>query len=72
MIILRYAAKRGPIGVTLKELMRIIHMVDFQGLVEEVDALVHMGLVTREDFGPASFRVTVTERGEAVAQWVAA
>jgi len=29
-------------------------------------------MVTREDFGPASFRITITERGESIAQWVAA
>ena len=72
MLILRYAAKRGPVGVTLKELMRIVRTVDFQGLIQEVDALVHLRMVTREDFGPASFRITITERGESIAQWVAA
>jgi len=71
-IILRYAAKRGTTGVTLKELLRIVRGQDFQGIVAEVDVLVHLGLVAREDFGPASFRITITERGESVAQWVAA
>jgi hypothetical protein len=70
--VLDYVGRRGSLGATTKELMRAIQGVDFHALTSEVDELVRLGLATRDDFGPASFRLTVTDKGCEVLQYTMA
>jgi small GTP-binding protein len=61
--ILEFASRRGRIGVTNKELLTGFKQLDVPSLMKEVDSLVKLGLVTREESGPASFRIVITEKG---------
>lgn len=62
--VLTFAKRRGPLGVTKKELMLAFKDIDVNVLVREVYDLSQLGLVVLEETGPASFRIVITEKGE--------
>ena len=61
--ILEFAARRGRIGVTKKEILASFKQLDVASLMQEVESLKKLGMVTVEDTGPASFRIVLTEKG---------
>ncbi|HLE45369.1 MAG TPA: hypothetical protein VI915_00055 [Thermoplasmata archaeon] len=65
--ILAFALRRGRTGVTKNELLAAFKDLDYTGLMREVEDLEKAGLLTREEMGPANFRVLLTEEGERAA-----
>jgi small GTP-binding protein len=62
--VLEFARRRGPTGVSKKELLMVFKDIDVKALMQEVQDLSQLGLVTLEETGPASFRIVLTEKGE--------
>ena len=62
--VLEFAKRRGPTGVSKKELLMAFKDLDVNALMREVQDLHALGLVTMEETGPASFRIVITEKGE--------
>jgi len=65
--VLAFALRRGRTGVTKNELLAAFKDLDYIGLMREVEDLEKAGLLTREEMGPANFRVLLTEEGERAA-----
>ncbi len=65
--ILTFAARRGAIGVTKRELLGAFKAMDYNVLMGEVDNLERTGLIVVEEIGPANFRALLTAEGEAAA-----
>ncbi|MEK6988456.1 MAG: Rab family GTPase [Candidatus Thermoplasmatota archaeon] len=65
--ILAFVARRMRNGVSKMELLTGFKELDHNELMEEVDNLVRLGILQKEESGPASFRVVVTERGQDLA-----
>jgi Ras family len=63
--ILVLAARRGPLGITKKELLASFPRMDYNVLMGEVDNLERAHLVMVEEIGPANFRVILTAEGQA-------
>jgi small GTP-binding protein len=61
--ILEFAARRGRIGVTKKELMASFKQLDTASLMKEVESLQKLGMVTLEETGPATSRLVITAKG---------
>jgi len=61
--IMEFAARRGRIGVTKKELLASFKQLDVASLMKEVESLQKLGLVTLEETGPGAFRLILTEKG---------
>ena len=65
--ILAFALRRGPTGVTKNEILLAFKDLDHNALMREIEDLARTGLVSREEIGPANFRIVLTEEGREAA-----
>ena len=62
--ILAFAARRGTLGVSKRDLLATFKDLEVALLMREVNDLQTLGLAVVEQMGPASFRLRITPKGE--------
>jgi small GTP-binding protein len=65
--ILAFVVRRGFTGVSKPELLASFRDLDYNELMEEIDNMVAIDVLVREESGPGTFRVKATERGKEIA-----
>lgn len=61
--ILAFVVRRGTAGVSKNELLMTFKELEYNELMQEVENMARLDVLTKEESGPASFRIKATERG---------
>ena len=64
--ILALVARKGPIGISKGELLRTLKEVEHNELIDEVNTLMRLDLVSMEESGPNTFQVRATDQGRQI------
>ncbi|HII39995.1 MAG TPA: GTP-binding protein [Thermoplasmata archaeon] len=65
--ILAFVVRRGAAGVSKQEFLTSFKELEHNELIEEIDNLVAIDVIIKEQSGPGTFRVKATERGREIA-----